>query len=49
MANSVPDVYEGRIPALVKHALLKNYLEKLVLIIGMNGRAKGRAEICYVD
>jgi three-Cys-motif partner protein len=49
MSNPVPDVYEGRIPALVKHALLKSYLEKLVLIIGMNGRAKGRAEICYVD
>jgi three-Cys-motif partner protein len=49
MDNPVPDVYEGRIPALVKHALLKSYLEKLVLIIGMNGREKGRAEICYVD
>ena len=24
-------------------------LEKLVLIIGMNGRSKGTAEICYVD
>lgn len=49
MSNQVPDVYEGRIPAMVKHALLKSYLEKLVLIIGMNGRSKGRAEICYVD
>lgn len=49
MASSVHDLYEGRIPALVKHTLLKSYLEKLVLIIGMNGRAKGRAEICYVD
>ena len=34
---------------MVKHALLKSYLEKLVLIIGMNGRSKGTAEICYVD
>lgn len=49
MSNQVPDVYEGRVPAMVKHALLKSYLEKLVLIIGMNGRPKGRAEICYVD
>lgn len=49
MSNQVPDVYEGRIPAMVKHALLKSYLEKLVLIIGMNGRSKGSAEICYVD
>lgn len=49
MRIPVPDVYKGRIPAMVKHALLKSYLEKLVLIIGMNGRAKGSAEICYVD
>lgn len=49
MSNQVPDVYDGRIPAWIKHALLKSYLEKLVLIIGMNGRSKGRAEICYVD
>jgi three-Cys-motif partner protein len=49
VSNKVPDVYEGRIPAMVKHALLKSYLEKLVLIIGMNGRSRGSAEICYVD
>lgn len=49
MPTLVPDVYEGRIPAMVKHALLKSYLEKLVLIIGMNGRSKGSAEISYVD
>ncbi len=49
MSNQVPDVYEGRIPAKVKHALLKNYLEKLVLIIGMSARSKGSVEICYVD
>ncbi len=49
MSNQVPDLYEGRIPAKVKHALLKSYLEKLVLIIGMNARSKGRVEICYVD
>lgn len=34
---------------MVKHALLKSYLEKLVLIIGMNARSKGSVEICYVD
>ena len=49
MAGTVPEIYQGRVPALVKHTLLKNYLEKLVLIIGMNGRKVGRAEICYVD
>jgi three-Cys-motif partner protein len=49
VSNQAPDVYEGRIPAKVKHALLKSYLEKLVLIIGMNARSKGSVEICYVD
>ena len=49
MSNHVPDVYGGRIPAMVKHTLLKCYLEKLVLIIGMNARSKGNVEICYVD
>lgn len=29
MAGAVPEVYEGRVPALVKHTLLKSYLEKL--------------------
>jgi three-Cys-motif partner protein len=49
VAATVPDIYEGRVPALIKHTLLKNYLEKLVLIIGLNGRKVGKAEICYVD
>jgi three-Cys-motif partner protein len=49
LARTVPEIYEGRVPALVKHTLLKNYLEKLVLIIGMNGRKAGKAEICFVD
>ena len=49
MTGTVPEIYEGRVPALVKHTLLKSYLEKLVLIIGMNGRKSAKAEICYVD
>ena len=49
VAGSVPDIYDGRVPAWIKHTLLKSYLEKLVLIIGMNGRKLGKAEICYVD
>ena len=49
MAGTIPEIYEGRVPALIKHTLLKHYLEKLVLIIGMNGRTVGKAEICYVD
>lgn len=49
MTSIIPDVYDGREQAMVKHALLESYLEKLVLIIGMAARNKGRTEICYVD
>ncbi|WP_225781229.1 three-Cys-motif partner protein TcmP [Xenophilus sp. Marseille-Q4582] len=49
MTSIIPDAYEGREQALVKHALLKSYLEKLVLIIGMSAKKARRAEICYVD
>ena len=49
MTSIIPDVYEGREQALVKHALLKSYLEKLVLIIGMSAKKARRAEICFVD
>lgn len=49
MTSIIPDAYEGREQALVKHALLKSYLEKLVLIIGMSARKARRAEICFVD
>lgn len=34
---------------MVKHALLKSYLEKLVLIIGMGAKKARHAEICFVD
>lgn len=49
MTSSVPDIYDGREQALIKHTLLKSYLEKLVLIIGMSAKRARRAEICYVD
>lgn len=49
MASTVPEIYEGREQALVKHALLKSYLEKLVLIIGMSAKQVRKAEICFVD
>lgn len=49
MTSIIPETYEGREQALVKHALLKSYLEKLVLIIGMSAKKAGRAEICFVD
>lgn len=47
--SAVPEIYEGREQALVKHALLKSYLQKLVLIIGMGARQARKAEICFVD
>ena len=47
--HHVPIGYEGREQALIKHLLLKSYLERLLLIIGMGGRRSGRVELCYVD
>lgn len=49
MTSIIPIAYEGREQALVKHALLKSYLEKLVLIIGMSAKKARRVEICFVD
>lgn len=46
---SVPAIYDGREQAWIKHQLLENYLEKLLLIIGMSARPEGKVEICYVD
>ncbi len=48
-SSIIPETYEGREQAMVKHALLKSYLEKLVLIIGMGAKKAGHAEICFVD
>ncbi|MFW5329763.1 three-Cys-motif partner protein TcmP [Hydrogenophaga sp. ZJX-1] len=48
-SSIIPEAYEGREQAMVKHALLKSYLEKLVLIIGMGAKKVRRAEICFVD
>lgn len=44
----IPAAYDGREQALIKHVLLKSYLEKLFHIIGMN-KSPGSAELCYVD
>lgn len=49
MTSIIPETYEGREQALVKHALLRSYLEKLVLIIGMSAKKARCAEICFVD
>jgi three-Cys-motif partner protein len=45
----IPDAYQGREQAYVKHELLKAYLEKLFLIVGMSSGRLGITEICYVD
>jgi len=45
----IPDGYEGREQAIIKHELLKSYLEKLFLIIGMGSGKLGVPELCYVD
>jgi len=45
----VPETYAGREQAFIKHELLKRYLEKLFLIIGMSTRRLGVKEVCYVD
>lgn len=45
---TIPAAYDGREQALIKHVLLKSYLEKLFRIIGMN-KSTGKAELCYVD
>lgn len=46
---AVPDTYQGREQAYVKHRLLEGYLEKLFLIIGMSSSKLGVTELCYVD
>ena len=50
MSNDVtiPAAYDGREQALIKHVLLKSYLEKLFHIIGLN-KSSGKTELCYVD
>lgn len=46
--DAVPDAYDQRVPAFIKHKLLEGYLQKLFLIVGMNSRGRS-IEICYVD
>lgn len=45
----VPEEYYGRELAYLKHELLKAYLRKLFLIIGMSSSRVRVREICYVD
>ena len=47
--NAVPDAYDGREQAFIKHELLKSYLQKLFLIVGNSARSSRQIELCYVD
>ncbi len=47
--TTVPNTYRGREQAFIKHLLLKSYLEKLFMIVGMSARKLGITEFCYVD
>jgi three-Cys-motif partner protein len=45
----LPDAYRGREQAYIKHTLLKTYLLKLFLIVGMSARHLNIKELAYVD
>lgn len=47
--TAIPSEYVDREQALIKHELLRAYLEKLVLIVGSSARRVGVTEVCYVD
>lgn len=47
--TAVPEPYQGREQAYIKHRLLEGYLEKLFLIVGMSSSKLGVTELCYVD
>ena len=48
-SDGTPKGYDNREHAYIKHYLLKEYLQKLFLIIGMGSRESEVVEICYVD
>ena len=47
--TTVPDAYDGREQAFIKHELLKSYLQKLFFILGSSKRSGRQIELCYVD
>lgn len=47
--TGIPSEYVDREQALIKHALLKGYLEKLFLIVGSSSPRTRIGELCYVD
>jgi len=48
-AKPLPAAYHGKEPSYIKHELLRAYLKKLFLIIGMSAQKLGISELCYVD
>ena len=47
--RAIPASYIGKELGYIKHELLKTYLERLFLIIGMAAYKLGVNELCYVD
>jgi three-Cys-motif partner protein len=47
--SSVPDAYDGREQAFIKHELLESYLEKLFFIVGSALGKDRHIELRYVD
>jgi three-Cys-motif partner protein len=48
-SGAVPQGYDGREQAHIKHELLKGYMEKLFFIVGGAAKKGGRIELRYVD
>lgn len=48
-SKAVPDAYRGKETSFIKHELLRAYLKRLFLIIGMSAQKLGITELCYVD
>jgi three-Cys-motif partner protein len=48
-ADALPVAYRGKEQSYIKHQLLKAYLKRLFLIIGMSAQKLGVSELCYVD
>lgn len=48
-ADALPAAYRGKEPSYIKHELLRAYLKRLFLIIGMSAQKLGVTELCYVD
>ena len=45
----LPAAYHGKETSYIKHELLRAYLKRLFLIIGMSAQKLGVSELCYVD